>query len=206
MLSDIHHVSNCLVRPFATLCAGASATGHLQHAFLPIGRAEGNQMSRSMPRIVGLGLLCVVIAFLSVSGTTQAEYEMKRVSVTGVADRLASSNYRMSVTSEPLGGAAGTCPNGSVNSLGFWSVLGPMAVPMRLTVDKNAAYELDVDLSWTGHAPSFEIYRSTSPVNLISPDNLYWTTNYCDDTDENAASSDVLFYKIIARPDIDNSQ
>ena len=131
---------------------------------------------------------------------------MKRVSVTGVADRLASTNYRMSVTSEPIGGATGSCPNGSVNSLGFWSVLGPMEVPMRLMVDKNATHELDVDLSWTGHAPFFDVYRSTSPVNLISPGNLYWTTNYCEDTDEHASSSDVLFYKIIARPDSDNPE
>jgi hypothetical protein len=156
--------------------------------------------------MVGLGLLCVVIALLSASGTAQAEYEMKRVSVTGVADQLASSSYIMSVTSEPIGGATGVCPSGSVNSLGFWSVLGPMAVPTRLTVDKNAAYELDVDLSWTGHAPFFDVYRSTSPVNLVSPGNLYWTTNYCDDTDENATSSDILYYKIIARPEVDNSQ
>lgn len=153
-------------------------------------------MSGLRRSVLAAGLLLGVIALLSVSATAQA-YESKRVTVTGLADGLTSANYRMSVTSVPIGGAMSVCPNGSATSLGFWSILGPMAVPIRLTMDKNGINQLDIDLAWTGRASQFQIYRSSSPVDLVSAGNLYYETGQCNDTDQNATESDVLYYKVI---------
>ena len=149
---------------------------------------------------VKLRILCLffgVIALLTVWGTVQAEYEMKRVSVAGVAGRLTSASYEMSVTAVPIGGAAGVCPSGSVNSLGFWSIKGPAKVPVRLMMSRNEIDANDVDLFWTGQSTVFEVYRSTSPIDLVSPNNLYRTTGQCDNTDDKAELFDLLFFKVI---------
>jgi hypothetical protein len=130
----------------------------------------------------------------------QADFGTQRVAVAGVADHLTSDSYSMSVTSVPIGGVTGVCPSGSVSALGFWSILGPNKVPVRLMMQKNAIDATNVDLSWTGQSSSFAIYRSTSPIDLVSPANLSRTTGFCDDTDENASESQILFFKVIVPP------
>ena len=158
-------------------------------------------MSRAKPRF--LGLLYAAIALLTVVGLAQADFEMKRVTVTGVADRLTSASYSMSVTSDPIGGVTAVCPSGPVSTLGFWSILGSVEVPIRLMMQRNAIDANSVDLLWTGQSSSFEIYRSPSPINLVSPGNLYRSTSLCDDTDENAAAFQILYFKVIVPPTVE---
>lgn len=152
-------------------------------------------MSRKKTRI--LGLVYGALALLIVCGVVSADADMNRVSVTGVADQMASSNYKMSVTSVPFAGSSGVCPSGAASALGFWSVKGPMKVPVRLMLDKNEINSEFVDLLWTGQASIFEIYRSTSPVELVSPGNLLRTSTLCDETDATAGSHDILFFKVM---------
>jgi hypothetical protein len=103
----------------------------------------------------------------------------------------------MAVTAVPLAGATGACPSGSVSSLGFWSIKGAMKVPVRLMLDKNEVSTSSVDLFWSGQSPLFEIYRSTSPVDLVTPQNLYRTSTQCEETDETADVSNLLFFKVV---------
>ena len=124
------------------------------------------------------GLLVLLLGVLD-SAPAQAGFAMKRLALTGVADRLSSPSYNLTVTAVTTGGATGVCPSGAVASLGFWSVRGPMVVPVRLTVNKSASDAFNVDLSWSGQSSAFEIYRSISPVDLVSPENLFQTTGTC---------------------------
>jgi hypothetical protein len=135
-----------------------------------------------------------------VCDATQGPAQLKRLAVAGVADRLASSGYLMNVTSAPVSGTSGVCSTGTKNSLGFWSFKAQTAVPQFLMVGKtnNAGGGVfDVELSWTGNSALFEIYRSTSPISLVAPGNLYKTTSSCTDTDQNASPFNILFYSVI---------
>jgi hypothetical protein len=127
--------------------------------------------------------------------------ELKRVLVTGIADRMSSFNYIMHVSSAPVAGTSGVCPAGMTGSLGFWSFKAPTNVPVLLLVGKTArgapgAY--DVDLMWTGLSLQFEIYRKiSSPIGLIDPGNLWRTTASCTQTDQQANPPDLIFYSVI---------
>jgi len=131
---------------------------------------------------------------------TQGPAESKRLTLAGVAERMTSASYLMNVTSAPVSGTSGVCSTGTKNSLGFWSIKAPTTVPNVLMVHKtyNAGGGVfDIELSWTGHSTLFEIYRSTSAINLVDPGNLYKTTSLCSDTDQNADPFDFLFYSVI---------
>jgi hypothetical protein len=131
---------------------------------------------------------------------TQGPAQLKRLAVAGVADRLTSSGYLMNVTSDPVAGTSGVCSTGTKNSLGFWSFKAQTAVPQFLMLDKtnNAGGGVfDIELSWTGHSTLFEIYRSTSPIGVVDPGNLYKTTSLCSDTDQDVGPFNVLFYSVI---------
>jgi hypothetical protein len=131
---------------------------------------------------------------------TQGVTELKRLAVTGVADRMTSVNYLMNVTSAPVAGTSGVCPAGMTGSLGFWSFKAPSKVPVLLTVNKTprgAIGRYNVELMWTGLSTQFEIYRNSSPLALVEPGNLWQTTNLCDKTDQTANSFDILFYSVI---------
>ena len=135
-----------------------------------------------------------------VCDATAGPTTLKRIMVAGVADRMTSASYLMSVTSAPVSGTSGVCPNGMTASLGFWSFKGPTTVEQLLMVDKTfnvGSGEYDVELMWTGHSALFEIYRNTVPNALVDPGNLYRTTSLCSDTDENAGPPNILFYRVI---------
>jgi hypothetical protein len=125
---------------------------------------------------------------------------LKRITVTGVADRMSSASYTMNVTSAPVAGTSGVCPAGTTGSLGFWSFKAPTNVPMLLTLDKTfntGSGVFDVELTWTGRSTQFEIYRNTTKIALVDPGNLWRTTTLCDETDQNATPFDILFYSVI---------
>jgi hypothetical protein len=131
---------------------------------------------------------------------TQGPTELKRLTMTGVADRISSASFVMNLTSAPVAGVSGVCPAGMTASLGFWSIKAPTSVPVVLTVNKtfNTGSGLfDIELMWTGRSTLFEIYRNTSPIDLVDPGNLFQTTNLCIETDQNADPFDILFYNVI---------
>ena len=112
---------------------------------------------------------------------------------------MTSTSFNMHVTSAPVSGTSGICPAGTTASLGFWSFKAQTEVPMLLMLDKTynaGAGEWDVELSWSGLAVQFEIFRNTSPIDLDDPGNLYKTTSLCTDTDQNAGPFQALFYLV----------
>jgi hypothetical protein len=131
---------------------------------------------------------------------THGVTELKRLTVTGIADRMTSFSYIMNVTSAPVAGTSGVCPAGMTGSLGFWSFKAPTNVPVYLLVNKTprgAPGRYDVDLMWTGRSTLFEIYRNTTPIALVDPGNLWETTTLCNETDLQANDPDILFYSVI---------
>ncbi len=137
--------------------------------------------------LLSLGVLSLVAAQES------PNYKVKRLTVTALAERLSSTSYRNTLVASEVIGTAGVCPEGSATHLGFWSVLGPGQVPVLLTVGRTPA-NASIDLSWTGQSASFEVYRDTSPVAVIAPENLLVTTSSCAVTDMTAA--DIAFYLV----------
>jgi len=118
---------------------------------------------------------------------------MKRLTVTALTERLTSPNHINIVVASEVIGAAGACPAGVATHLGFWSVLGPGEVPVLLTLDKLPPNQ-SIELSWTGQAASFEVFRSMSPVAVDAPENLLVTSSSCSATDTTAAN--VAFYLV----------
>jgi hypothetical protein len=124
---------------------------------------------------------------------------MKRISIAGGAAQTTSIMFDNSVVAAQPSfvGAASFCSAGSVVSLGFWSLLGDIPVPIRLHAGVNPLNQVDVDLFWTGNEPQFALYRSVSPQDVLNPANLVLQTNACATTDSQVPLSDLVFYKVI---------
>ena len=69
---------------------------------------------------------------------------------------------------------------------------------MRLRLDKNPNPSA-VDLDWSGSVDTFQLFRSTSPLNLTDPGNLHLATPLCFASDTESGSG-ILFYKVLPLP------
>lgn len=127
---------------------------------------------------------------------TSASFELRASTLTSLAEWMTSPSFNTTVTAVTVSGTAGVCPSGSVATLGFWSVMGSRNVPVQLTLSKSVGNPNQVDLSWTGQSSAFAVYRSTSPNNVVSVENLYRTTTSCEETDESAEAFEILFYVV----------
>jgi hypothetical protein len=145
---------------------------------------------------------CVVLALalgIAPSGAQESSsYVMDRITFNSAAQQTTSTTFVMNVTfvQEVPVGSASLCNQGYVQNLGFWSIMGYSSVPVMLRAARNTADPFDVDLSWTGSASSFEIYRSTVPNGIVDPPNLAAVTSECSDTDTppNAA---IVYYLVV---------
>ena len=149
-------------------------------------------------------LLVAPLLLLSFGGFAQesSTFVMDRVSVSVGAARATSTSFDASITisqESPVGGAS-FCNTGFVNSIGFWSILGDLPTPILLQMALNETNATDLDLSWTGSADTFEIYRDFSPVAVVAPGNLYLEATDCSTIESDALASDVIFYRIVPKP------
>lgn len=156
--------------------------------------------SESGFRAVATSGIWLSLMFLCASSEAAAQesasFKMKRLTVVTLADRLSSESYGNTITASEAIGSAGVCPSGTATGLGFFSLLGLGEVPILLTVRKNQLNADHVDLSWTGQAAGFQLYKSASPVNVASPGNLLVATSLCAATDSVATGSEIAFYLV----------
>ena len=145
-------------------------------------------------------VMLIVVAIWPATAQQSANFSMDRISVTAVANTASSTNFETTVVvgQNSPSGASSFCNTGFINSTGFWSVLGDLPVPIQLRVDKNTD-PTAVDLMWTGADDTFQLFRSTSPVNVTDPTNLQLETPLCDASDTDASGSNILFYNVIPR-------
>ena len=155
-----------------------------------------------MKNVLRFTLIIVVSLASHVVGLAQSSsnYSMDRVAFSSAGSSTASPTYSTTVVigDDSPGGASSFCNSGFVNSVGFWSVLGDLPVPISLQVDKGLAGPDSVSLAWSGNEASFRLYRSSSPVNVLDPGNLTLETMECagDDT----SSGGLVFYKVVPTP------
>ncbi|HKQ98818.1 MAG TPA: hypothetical protein VJV75_13150 [Candidatus Polarisedimenticolia bacterium] len=127
---------------------------------------------------------------------------LHRLSIAAASQTIGSAHFEttLTVSQESPVGAASICNTSLTNSLGFWSVLGDLPVPVILTLRRNAVDPQAIDLTWTGNAPTFQVYRDYTPQNVVSLANLERTTALCSATDSLAFQSNVIYYEIEALP------
>jgi hypothetical protein len=143
----------------------------------------------------------IVLTFVPVSRASAQEspsFVMNRITLAAGSQTIASPSFEATVTvgQEGPAGAASVCNASWTDSLGFWSVLGDLPVPLVLTVAPSAVDPQIVVLSWSGNQPQFQVYRGFSPQSLVSPANLDQTVNVCTANDPNASPFSSLYYDI----------
>lgn len=157
-----------------------------------------------MKRRVIRAALCAVAAGWCVTASAQesASYTLERLSIAGASQTIASARFETSITvgQESPAGAASICNVSWTDSLGFWSIEGDLPVPIVLTVARNPVDPLQIDLSWSGNASLFQVYRDYTPQNLVSLANLERVTALCSATDALAFQSNVIYYDIESAP------
>jgi hypothetical protein len=143
----------------------------------------------------------VIFAFIHVSHAHAQEspsFVMERLTLAAGSQTLASPSFEATVTvgQEAPAGAASVCNTSWTNSLGFWSLLGDMPVPVVLTVAPNPGDPQAVVLTWSGNTPQFQVYRGFTPASLVAPGNLDQTVNVCTANDHNAGPIPALYYDV----------
>jgi hypothetical protein len=166
--------------------------------------ARGRSPNRATPRpprvlveaAVLVGAICI-LPFFPASAQESANFTVRRLSITVVAETSTSPSYRNTTTAAPVIGSTGVCPSGMASTLGFWSLFGPRDVPTVLALRKSGE---DPVLMWSGQADEFTVYRSSSPHDLMIPPNVLLTTPSCEATDTTARANDLEFYAVGPTP------
>ena len=153
-------------------------------------------------RIFPLALLLVVILQPATEAQKSENFVLDGVSVGAGSTKSTSANFENTVVAGEVspGGAASFCNSGFVMSLGFWSALGDIPVSIQLMARQNEMDPGSVDLSWTGAADNFQVYRAFTPEDIFDPANLYAESATCDSVDGSASQSDIIFYKVVPTP------
>jgi hypothetical protein len=154
-----------------------------------------------MCRFAGALAVSTLLA-LPALAQSSAHYSVKRSAVVSGAAALSSSNFRNNATGPQyaVSGGSSFCNTGRRNEMGFWSVSGQTLVPIVLTTKKNPSDPLDVDLSWSGTAATYQFFRAYTPTDVLNPGNLEFETNQCSTTDLFAFQSPRVFYSVIPKP------
>ena len=140
-------------------------------------------MDRNLGRVLILAILCVAVGNGSALAQQSASFMMERVSATAVGDTASSATFTTTVVlgeASPVG-AASFCNSGFVNSVGFWSVLGDLPVPIHLRLGKDLSSPGVIEMSWSGSADLFEVFRSSTPVGVVHPLNSVSQTGVCEE-------------------------
>ena len=148
--------------------------------------------------ILVLPLLCCS----RVAAQESQSFVMERLTLVAGSETIASASYETTVTlgQESVAGASSFCNASLTDSLGFWSLLGDLPVPIVLTVAPNPTDAQAVVLSWSGNTPSFQVFRSSTPASIVSPGNLDQTVDVCNAADLSFGPLVALFYDVEAVP------
>jgi hypothetical protein len=152
-------------------------------------------------RTTALRLPCAALMVIASVGLAQVpestNFKMDRFSVAAVAQSATGpTNYSTTVVlgEDSAVGATSACNAGFRTSLGFWSHRGDLPVSIRLRAAKDGG---DMELSWSGTDPNFEVYRSSLPGNVVHPGALIGVTSTCTTTDSLAQTPSLFFYQVI---------
>jgi len=147
-------------------------------------------------------LLLIVSAGTSVVAQQSAHYSMERVTVAAVADTASSTHFTTTVVigQESPAGASSFCNAGFRSSMGFWSILGDLPVPIVLQLGKQAGDPSTIDLIWSGADSSFAVYRSADAATVLNPENLFLEVPVCQATDLVTGTPNLVFYNVVAGP------
>jgi hypothetical protein len=140
--------------------------------------------------------LLTALAPVAAQAQQSASYKLERLTLAAGAARLTSASYVNSITLSELIGSAAHCPTGSAVSLGFWSFLGVGDPSIVLRLAKDPIVPGRIDLSWTGQAPGFRLYRSPSSADVAASQNLLLSTAACAAVDATAPA--LAFYLVRA--------
>jgi len=143
-----------------------------------------------------------VLAFLGAPhayAQESAHFSLDGVTVTAGAGDAASARFDLAVTVAELepSGAASFCNAGFGVVLGAAPFTPDLPVPNHLIVLRNAVDPAHVDLSWSGTAASYDVYRSTSPSSLTSPANYLTTSTGCLVVDTDPFVSPIVYYTVV---------
>ena len=151
--------------------------------------------------IVVAGLFAV-LAFLGAPNAyaqESASFSLDGVTVTAGATDAASQRFSLAVTVAELepSGAASFCNAGFGLVLGAAPFTPELPVPNHLIVLRNAVDPAHVDLSWSGTAPSYDVYRSTSSSSLTSAANYLTTSTGCLVVDTDPFTGPIVYYTVV---------
>lgn len=154
-------------------------------------------------RRIWLILGALLLAVGGAAGQESTNYDLERLTVTAGAGHASSARFDADITVGQTvpAGAASFCNNGFAVTLGFWSVLGETATSNLLFVNWSQVIADQIDLTWSGATPTFEVYRGASIETLIDPTNLHDITTTCSSTDDLPLPGDIVYYRVIAVPD-----
>lgn len=158
---------------------------------------DGWQLGRRLLGAFVSALVLVAGAFIEIRAEDTRKLRARRVVFTALGKTTSCPGYRNSLSTNLVMGAAGVCPVGTVSTLGFWSILGSRSVPVVLKVTREDSVPSVIGLAWSGQADEFEVYRSSSPVDLVGPWNLLSTTTSCELFDDTPSIAPLLFYRVV---------
>ena len=150
-------------------------------------------------RLVGL-LTVLCCAAIGALAQESQDYRIDRVTATLGATVSESADYetRIVVAQESPDGIGSSCTSGTVNGLGFFSVLGARPAPIILTLKMSEVIPGAAHLSWSGVEERFEVFRGSSAEGLVDPANLYQQTASCGTIDGEPAVGGIVFYRVMA--------
>lgn len=129
-----------------------------------------------------------------------AHFSLNGVTVTtGAEEAVSSARFDLSVVVAALepAGAASFCNDGFGVVLGGAPFTAALPVPNHLLVSRNGGNPAHVDLTWSGTAASYDVYRATSPVNLATPGNYVTTSPGCLVVDSDPFQEPIVYYTVI---------
>jgi hypothetical protein len=146
--------------------------------------------------------LFAVLSFLGAPrahAQESARFSLEGVTVTAGAGTAASPRFDLALTVAELepSGAASFCNQGFGVVLGAAPFTPALPVPNHLIVDRNALDPAHVDLSWSGTAASYDIYRSTSAGELISPNRYLASSQGCLFVDADSFVGPIVYYTVV---------
>jgi hypothetical protein len=155
-----------------------------------------------MTRRITLAAALLSLVDATVLAQSSATYAIKRMETVSGSLGITSAHFEGHVSGggQAPGGSASFCNNGNELSLGFWSLLGPISVPIVLNARKNHVDPANVDLYWSGNAAIYQVFRSSSPEEILNPANHDRDTPFCGADDHLASQSAIVFYMVVPKP------
>jgi hypothetical protein len=151
-------------------------------------------------RPVRLYLAALALASLSApvahAQSSSVSYVLQQSTTNDGGEVSDSAGYRLAAS---LGQEATIGTSSSVSYVlqsGFWSFVGSGLVPVILMVDKNAGTPGNVDLTWSGNNPPYDIYQATDCTSVFS--RLFDTSVTNEYPNITPPGDDLVCYNVLA--------